>query len=61
MLNAFQGKSKRCCRREHENIVRDLGHCEMESNNADERHHCYRRAAKAGGDRARQCMAEGNL
>ena len=59
MMNAFIGKSKRCCHQEHEQLVRKLGFCEMESNNASERHDCYRREAKESGARAKACIAEG--
>ena len=61
MLNAFIAKAQRCCHRAHERLVRHLGACEMVSNNPDERHDCYRRAAKVSGDRSKACMAEGNL
>jgi hypothetical protein len=60
MLNAFKAKAKRCCIREHEQLVHKLGSCEMVSNNAAERHSCYRREAKASGARAKACIAEGN-
>lgn len=61
MLNAFKFKAKRCCSKEHESVVRNIGSCEMKSNTARERHACYRQAAKASGDRARACiMAAGD-
>jgi hypothetical protein len=60
MMNAFTTKAKRCCSQAHEQLVRQLGSCEMESNTAGERHDCYRRAAKVSGARAKRCMAEGN-
>jgi hypothetical protein len=59
MLKAFKAKAKRCCAQEHEQLVHRLGSCEMVSNNAGERHSCYRREAKASGARARECLAEG--
>lgn len=59
-MNAFIAKAKRCCTQEHEQLVRQLGYCEMVSNNAGERHNCYRRAAKGSGARAKACIAEGN-
>jgi len=60
MMNAFIAKAKRCCSQEHEQLVRRLGSCEMESNTVGERHDCYRRAAKVSGARAKACIAEGN-
>lgn len=58
MLKAFKAKAKRCCAREYKQLVHNLGACETVSNNAGERHSCYRREAKASGARAKICMAE---
>lgn len=60
MMNAFIAKAKRCCTQEHEQLVRQLGSCEMESNNAGESHDCYRRTAKVSGARAKACIARDN-
>ena len=57
MMNAFKAKAKRCCSMEHERVSRKIGACEMETNNSDQRHDCYRQAAKESGRRARECMA----
>lgn len=59
MLKASKTKAKRCCAREHEQLVHKLGSCEIVSNTAGERHSCYRREAKNSGARAKACMAEG--
>jgi hypothetical protein len=61
MMKAFKFKAKRCCSKEYGRLVRKIGSCEIESNSPGERHDCYRRAAKASGSRAKQCMAEGNF
>ena len=61
MINASIGKATRCCHQEYEQLVRQLGFCEMESNNDRERHDCYRREAKASGARAKACIAECGL
>jgi hypothetical protein len=58
MLNASRTKAKRCCSREHEQLVRRIGSCEIESNNTGQRHNCYRREAKNSGARAKACMVE---
>ena len=60
MMNTFTTKARRCCSQEHEQLVRRLGFCEMASKTADERHDCYRRAAKVSGARAKRCIADGN-
>ena len=61
MLNAFKFKAKRCCSAEYERLVHKLGSCEKESNSPEERHDCYRQAARESGSRARKCIAEGNI
>lgn len=57
-MNAFKAKAKRCCAMEHERVAREVGTCEMASVNSDQRHDCYRRAARESGRRARACMAD---
>ncbi|BBO67649.1 hypothetical protein DSCA_15790 [Desulfosarcina alkanivorans] len=59
MKNIYSNKNKRCCSLEHDRLVHQLGACEKESNSSQERHRCYRRAAKVSGRRARQCMQDG--
>jgi len=59
MINAFKSKAKRCCSTEYARLARRLGSCEMESNTSEEKHACYRRAAKTSGRRAKQCITEG--
>ncbi len=59
MMNAFKSKAKQCCTKAHERLTHRLVACEMESDTADERHACYRRAAKISGRRAKACMAAG--
>lgn len=57
MMNTSKTKAKRCCSAEYERLVREVGTCEMESDASDQRHACYRRAAKESGRRSRACMA----
>jgi len=59
MMNAFKSKAKRCCTIAHERLTHRLVSCEMESNTPEERHACYRRAAKISGRRAKACIVEG--
>ena len=59
MMNAFKSKAKRCCSIAYEQLTHRLGSCEKESNTPEQRHDCYRRAAKKSGHRAKQCIAEG--
>jgi hypothetical protein len=59
MNDAFKNKKKRCCSLEHDRLVHQLGACEKESNTSQDRHRCYRKAAKVSGSRARQCMLDG--
>lgn len=59
MMNAFKSKAKRCCTKEYERLTHRLGSCEIESNTPEERHTCYRRAAKTSGRRAKKCILGG--
>ncbi len=59
MMNAFKSKAKRCCTRAYEGLTRQLVSCEMESNTPEQRHACYRQAAKTSGRLAKACIAEG--
>ena len=58
MMNAFKSKAKRCCSREYERLVHKIGACEVESKTSNERHSCYRKAARESGTRARKCIAQ---
>ncbi len=57
MMNALKSKAKRCCTMAHERLMHQLGSCEMGSDSSDEKHACYRQAAKASGRRAKKCIA----
>ncbi len=59
MMNAFKSKAKRCCLRAYERLTDRLVSCEMESISSEQRHACYRRAAKISGRHAKACIAEG--
>jgi hypothetical protein len=59
MMNAFKSKAKRCCTIAYEGLTHRLVSCEMESNTPEQKHACYRRAAKISGRRAKACIAEG--
>ncbi len=56
MMNAFKSKAKRCCTKESQRLTHRLVSCEMESNTPEQRHACYRRAAKISGRRAKACI-----
>ena len=57
MKKALKVKAKNCCSKENERLMRRLESCEKQSSTSEERHACYRRAAKTGGRRARECIA----
>ena len=61
MMNAFKSKAKRCCNNAYERLLRQLVSCEMDANGAEQRHDCYRQAAKASGAHAKACMSDGSV
>ncbi|THB74693.1 MAG: hypothetical protein D3926_21485 [Desulfobacteraceae bacterium] len=59
MLDSVNIKAKSCCSKEKERLVRELYECDYETTSPEERHLCYRWAAKKSGHRAKQCMISG--
>ena len=56
MRNSMSIKSKACCSLEKEHLTDVLFACDYCSSTMEERHICYRKAAKESGKRSRQCI-----
>ena len=48
-------KTKECCSREYDRLVDRIADCDHSARDQDEKHLCYRTAAKEGKKRVRQC------
>jgi hypothetical protein len=48
--------ARKCCTREKDRLVKELSHCDVNAQNPEERHQCYRSAAKNSGRRSRKCL-----
>ncbi len=48
--------ARACCALEKERLVEELRSCDYDTTSPEERHNCYRWAAKKSGHRAKQCL-----
>jgi hypothetical protein len=51
--------ARQCCTREKNRLVEELRACDYNSESPEERHHCYRWAAKKSGYRSKECLISG--
>ncbi len=49
-------KSEHCCSFEKKRLLKALEKCNFCSDNYEEFHNCYRRAARESGKRSRKCL-----
>jgi uncharacterized protein YifE (UPF0438 family) len=51
--------ARQCCTREKDRLVKVLRGCDNNAQSPEERHRCYRSAAKNSGRRSRECLISG--
>ena len=51
--------ARQCCTREKDRLVKELTECDFNAQSLEERHRCYRSAAKSSGRRSRKCLISG--
>jgi len=51
-----QEKARSCCSSEKRRLIDALESCDFCSDNYEEFHNCYRKAARKSGERARACI-----
>jgi hypothetical protein len=56
MAKSISIQAKACCSLEKERLVEELRSCDYDTTSPEERHECYRFAAKKSGRRAKQCL-----
>jgi hypothetical protein len=49
-------KAKQCCSQEHDRLVENLSSCDHYFKKPDDRHRCYRVAAKISGRQSKKCI-----
>lgn len=59
MQSKIDQKTRQCCARERKRLMDQLDACERRSKTQDERHRCYRIAARASGHRTKRCAFGG--
>ena len=56
MVESLEKKARACCRLEKDRLVEELRECDYETSSPEERHLCYRWAAKKSGRRSKECL-----
>jgi hypothetical protein len=59
MVTSININARQCCTREKERLVEELKECDYDSQSPEDRHFCYRWAAKKSGYRSRECLISG--
>ena len=59
MARSISVKARACCAREKERLVEELRSCDYDTTSPEERHLCFRWAAKKSGHRAKECLISG--
>ncbi|MCF8092854.1 MAG: hypothetical protein K9K40_10405 [Desulfotignum sp.] len=59
MTKSINITARQCCSREKEILKQELIECDDNTYSRDERHACYRWAAKKSGQRSRRCLISG--
>lgn len=58
MTTEDKSRAQACCKQTHEQLVKDLQHCDAPALTPEEKHHCYRHAAWRSGRQARRCASK---
>ena len=53
---ASSSKGSKCCSMEKKELMREIEKCNFCTDNYEEFHNCYRKAARESGKRSRACM-----
>ena len=56
MVDSLNIKARECCSREKDRLVEELRECDYDTISPEERHLCYRWAAKKSGRRSKECL-----
>jgi hypothetical protein len=56
MVKSLNIKARECCLREKDRLVEELRECDYDTSSPEERHLCYRWAAKKSGKRSKECL-----
>ena len=56
MVRSININARECCLREKDRLKEELRECDSESFSPEERHECYRWAAKKSGRRSKECL-----
>ena len=56
MARSINIKAKECCTREKQRLMEELRECDYNTTSPEERHLCYRWAAKKSGHRSKECI-----
>ena len=56
MVRSIGIQARECCLREKDRLKAELQACDDESSSPEERHLCYRWAAKKSGRRSKECL-----
>ncbi len=56
MAQSFSSAAKACCRIEKDRLVEELRECDYNTSSPEERHLCYRWAARKSGRRSKECL-----
>ncbi len=59
MAKSMNMTARQCCTSEKEILKQELRECDDNTFSRDERHSCYRWAAKKSGHRSTQCLISG--
>ncbi len=56
MARSVSIKAKACCTLEKDRLVKELRECDYDTSSPEERHLCFRWAAKKSGQRSKACL-----
>jgi len=56
MARSISINARACCAREKQRLVEELRSCDYDTQSPEERHLCFRWAAKKSGRRAKECL-----
>ncbi len=57
MATDEKSRAKACCVKAHQQLVKDLEHCDSPALTPEEKHRCYRHSAWRSGRQARRCIS----
>ncbi len=59
MAKSVSIEARACCVLEKERLVEELRSCDYDTTSPEERHNCFRWAAKKSGQRSKECLISG--